>query len=201
MQLAGIQLGKVAFYSIVSVPALGLLFVLLAVRSRSLTLPVGNDALFFATWMVPPLGFFVIGHFGSFGYLQVFLSGLIVLVTSCTFPRAARPDEPDGRRGINGFAVPGVALFLAAAGLLFYLVGRPAHGTSAAAKTLDVLLLQYTGSAIREKFAVSRATVNRTDPRQLPFVPPDCETDAQLLTIAEQIDWWPDAYYRLRPSR
>jgi hypothetical protein len=208
MQLAGTQLGKVAFYSILSVPALGLFFILLAVRHHSLTLPAGSDALFYAAWIVPPLGFFVIGHFGSFGYLQVFLSGVIVLVIGCLFPRAApseeparKTEEPARKTEIKGLAVPGAALGLAAAGLLFYLVGRPAHGKSAAAKTLDVLLLQYTGSAIREKYAVARATVNRPDPRQLPFVPPDCETDEQLLTIAEQIDWWPNAYYRLRPSR
>jgi hypothetical protein len=201
VQLAGIQLGKTSFYALISAPALGLLFVLLVVRRRLLTLPTAANAQFFAVWIVPPLSFFLVGHFGSFGYLQVFLSGLIVLVTGCLFPRSAKSDEPPARTIAATLAVRAAALGLAAIGLLFYLVGQPTHGESTATKTLDVLLLQYTGAAIREKYAIARATINRSDPRQLPFVPPDCETDEQLLTIAEQIQWYPDAYYRLRPSR
>jgi hypothetical protein len=201
LQLAGIQCGKVAFYSLISVPALGLLVVLLAVRRCVLTLPAGSDTLFYAAWIVPPLGFFVVGHFGSFGYLQVFLSGLAVLVTGCLFPRSVQSDEPPARTETKGFAVHGAAVGLAAVGLLFYLLGHPTHGKSAALKTLDVLLLQYSGPAIREKYAVARSSINSSDPRQLPFVSPDCETDKELLAIAEQIRWWPNAYYRLRPSR
>jgi hypothetical protein len=200
LHLAGIQLGKTSFYALISAPALGLLVALLIVRRRWLTLPTAANARFFAMWIVPPWGFFLVGHFGSFGYLQVFLSGLIVLVTGCLFPRPAKSDEPAA--SIAGtLAVRTAAFGLASFGLLFYLVGRPIHGESTATKTLDVLLLQYTGAAIREKYAIARATINRSDPRQLPFVPPDCETDEQLLTIAEQIQWYPDAYYRLRPSR
>lgn len=90
---------------------------------------------------------------------------------------------------------------LAASGSLFFLFGRPIRSVTPAAKTANVVALQYTGKAVLDQYSVARSTINRADPRQLDFVPPGCDTDDCLLAVARKIHWCPNSYFKLPESR
>jgi hypothetical protein len=195
LSLAGVQLLKLAFYTLLSLPSLLAVLVFLVFKRRSLTWPGRSDLAFLAVWVLPAAAFFVLGHFGSFGYLQVFLAGWALFACQCLFGGWTSGEEiADGFRAHH---LPGLAgLLLTAAGLTFYMLAAPAHGTSSFAKTADVVLLQYTGRAIQQKYSVARSTINRPDPRQLAVVPLDCESDEELLRFARQIRWAPKSHYK-----
>jgi hypothetical protein len=186
LALTMVQLGKLGFYLVLSAPAL-LLLLLPAARRRAFA--HGRVALlpFFLFWMGPPLAFFLLGHFGSFGYLEVVLPACCVA--------AARGAGFEGTRTRPNLSRVGFT-FLTACGISFFLFGRPIHSTSSAAKSANVIALQYTGSAVLAQYSVARSTINRPDPRQLDFVPPECNTDDCLLSVAERIHWSPNSYFK-----
>ena len=200
LRLSAVQAAKQAFYLVFSIPTLFLLpwWVGVGVRPSS----VRNRELrwqrwFFVSWIAPPAAFFVLGHFGSFGYLQVYLAAVVVVSVSAMLGGSSYFQDAEFRRR-RAMVIGAVT----AAGFAFYCLGRPWEGTSRLSRTLDVVALQYTGPGIRQSYAVARSTMNRPDTRQIDFIPSkDCCTDAQLLEIARKINWMPESHFRNPASR
>lgn len=168
LRIAAYQILKVGFYAGVSAPVLlpflFMLFTRIPVSRRSSATPARPDEplrrggdwtkpVFYILWFTPALLFFVVGHMGSFGYLQVFLSGLIVACYEYTWTR------PNG----NGYSLrlatvsKVLAIVLPLGGGAFFLLGRPLQSQSNAATLATVALFQYTGPAILMRYNVSRA--------------------------------------------
>ena len=115
----------------------------------------------------------------------------------CTGPSPADEENPVAANS----PVPNRLVFLfTLAGLAFYLTARPIHSNSDIAKTMNVLVMQYSGPAILQMYAVGRGTVNLPDPRQVPFVPRDCNSDDKLIEAAHRIGWAPKARFGWRAA-
>lgn len=191
-RLAGVQVVKWAFYLLVSVPALGVAVAKL-IWGRNWPLDQ-KETLFVSLWVLPPTLFFWFGHLGSFGYLQVMLAPVAVCVgKALEGPIRGQSRGADSRWEATGWAS-------IAAGVVFFGLAGPSRGVSETARLADVVILQYTGTAVRQEYAVARSTIWKEDPRQLPFVREDCNTDACLLAVAARIDWMPYSVLR-RPVR
>jgi len=174
-ELAGLQLGKFGFYMLLSLPCLLTLILLLPRFMRISTLFKAGEIPFFLAWMVPAGGFFVVGQFGSFGYLQILLSGfsvLVVLLLSRAFS-----DTGDSRHWLKWQVAH--ACFTAAA-LAFFLLARPYQSADATEKLRDVLALQYTGHAVQKQYVVTRALANAPGPA-LQETWQWCKTDADIM--------------------
>lgn len=157
-KLAGLQLGKLGFYMAFSLPCVVLLMALIPrVRRISGLFRTGELPFLFA-WMFPVGTFFVVGHLGHFGYLQIFLSGfsvLTVLLLSRAWEAERQPSWPRWQ-----IAHVGATL----AGLAFFLLARPYQSSDRREKLLDVIALQYTGRGIQEHYTASRWSVNQPGP-------------------------------------
>lgn len=189
VRLTGVQVLKWLFYLAFALPAA----VVAAARlGASRMWPLGREeTVFLAAWILPATGFFWLGHFGSFGYLQVMLAPAAVIVASVVDPRESGPVASPA------FCWRAASLAATLAGVLFFSFARPVRGTSEPLQLLDVLALQYCGRAVKDEYAVARSTIWKADPRQLPFVSPECASDACLLETAKQIHWAP--YSVLQP--
>ena len=179
-KLAGLQLGKLSFYLLFSLPVLllapGLLTRLKDIKNyfRKGELP------FFAAWMVPVGMFYFVGHCGSLAYLQIFLSGISVLVVAL-FSRAW-PAVEAGRwqRWQVAHAT------LTAIGLLFFLCARPYQSGEARGKLLDVIAFQYTGQGIKSRYSVARSNTNLPGPAVMPdWI--KLKTDAEIVRYFETL--------------
>lgn len=181
-RLTGVQLLKWLFYMAFALPAAVVASARLA-SGRSWPLS-RVETTFLAAWVLPATAFFWFGHFGSFGYLQVMLAPASVASARCVaVSGSGRSGSPAGWR----MAVLAATLV----GVLFFVFARPTRGSSEKLQLADVLALQYSGPAIRAEYAVARSTIWKSDPRQLPFVSPDCSTDECLLATARRIQWAP----------
>ncbi len=173
-KLSALQFTKLTFYMLFSLPCLLILLILLPQLKKVRSLFRPGEIPFLLAWMLPVGGFFIIGHFGSFGYLQIFLSGFSVL-TVLLLSRAGDPMEgPGWRRWQYAHA------FLTAAALAFFIFARPYRSSDAQEKLTDVLVLQYTGPAIHHLYTVARWLVVQPGPaREEDWF--RLETDAELI--------------------
>ncbi len=191
-RLAGVQFLKWTFYLAFALPSVAVAAARLGAM-RSWPMP-REETVFLAAWALPATAFFWVGHFGSFGYLQVMLAPVAVLVA-----RVVAPAE--GGQGEKCVRWQAAALAATLAGLLFFVLAGPTRGSSEREQLADVLALQYCGRAARAEYAVARSTIWKADPRQLPFVSPDCNTDACLLATAKEIRWAPYSLLKPAPAR
>jgi hypothetical protein len=187
---------KFGYFLLFSLPAL--VVVLAAVglrRGRVLGWPPRNDLLFLAVWIVPPAAFFVCGHLGPFGYLQIHLSAFAVLVGCCLFqaPEPAAGGDNAALRSRRRFAVAG--LVLTGMGLFCFLTVPPLRQQATWAKTLDLVACQYFGPAIRQQYTIGRSTFHQDRPKDGLRIE-TCTSDEKLLEAARRINWCPDSYYR-----
>lgn len=176
-RLSALQFTKLVFYMVLSLPSLLVLVILLPRirKARSWFRP--GEIPFFLAWMLPVTGFFIIGHFGSFGYLQIFLSGFSVL-TVLLLSRAGEDGETASWRGWQYAHV-----LLTTAALAFFIFAKPYRSSDAQEKLTDVLLLQFTGQAVQHLYTVSRWTIIQPGPA--------LEEDwFRLGTDAELIRWF-----------
>ena len=195
--LTGMQALKLSFYTLFALPSLLVAVGSLLLRKK----PAGTrflsfeDWLFFAAWILPSGLFFLIGHFGSFGYLLIYLSGLAVLSVALTFPRFEKEDEKKtnisqdrSRIMFHGAAILG--------SILFFIMARPFDTADTRQKLADVLILQYSGPSIKKSFASARSLSNPPGRIQLPVW-------AHYRSDAEIVRWWqqqfPDSKAVFRP--
>ncbi|WP_038158625.1 glycosyltransferase family 39 protein [Verrucomicrobium sp. BvORR106] len=158
-RLTLMQALKLGFYMLVSLPAL---LLLLYPGRRNFKLSASSK-WFMSLWIVPPLGFFVVGHFGSFGYLQIFLAGLAVILAA-SIPSPEDTASPSLKMGTVGW----LFVICTIAGPAFFLFAKPFQSVESNRKLADVLLFQYTGAGIKERYFVSRANTSAPGPAQLP---------------------------------
>lgn len=157
-KLAFLQLTKLGFYMLFSLPCLLTLLVLLPRMKKLGSLFSVGEIPFFLAWMLPVGGFFIVGHLGSFGYLQIFLSGFSVL-TVLLLSRAGDQVETAGwRRWQCAHAS------LTVVALAFFILARPYRSADSQEKMIDVLALQYTGAAVQDLYTVARWSVSQPGP-------------------------------------
>lgn len=202
LRWSGVQGLKFGYFLLFSLPALAAVLGAMALpRRRVLAWPGRDDLLFLSVWILPPAAFFVFGHLGPFGYLQIHLSALAVLVGYVSFHTPASDAAPGsaacGSR--RPFAVAGVTLTLL--GLLCFVAVPPLRQEARWAKALDLVACQYFGPAIRQQYAVTRAALSQNHaPDRLRLK--DCTSDEKLLEAARRVKWYPDSYYQPpRPAR
>ncbi len=157
-KLSALQFTKLVFYMLMSLPCLLILLILLPRIRKTGSWFRPGEIPFFLAWMLPVGGFFIIGHFGSFGYLQIFLSGFSVLTVLLLSRAGDQMEAPEWRRWQYAHAV------LTVAALAFFIFARPYRSSDSQEKLTDVLVLQYTGQAIRHLYTVSRWSVIQPGP-------------------------------------
>jgi hypothetical protein len=183
-RLSAVQASKLVFYIFFSAPIIAAYLIFLIVQRKSIPWPDGWLARFFGFWLVPPLLFYVFGHLGAFGYLQVLLPGVIVL---CCL----------GLLGTEGSAAPARARIYASIApallsLLFFVLSRPFHATSGGKRAADLLALQYTGAAVRQNFATSRAASSFADLGQVqPASIRQTHSDEEFVALLKSLDYTP----------
>lgn len=205
MELAAKQTCKLAFYAIWSAPLLLMVPLVWAKRHRTAgkrwrsgrvgqiwaTVPPWQRRFYF-WWIAPASLFFIFGHMGTPGYIQVFLPGLCVLL--CTYLLADWGPDGVGWGQARTWAVLmrrlAPTLLLPLAGLVFFVGARPfdpsATGWRGAA---NLLLLQYTGTGIREEIALARSTPWPPSPEIQAMI--DAKTDQEMIKAAKKVDLLP----------
>ena len=195
MRWSGIALLKFSYFLLFSMPALAAVLAALVLGRGGLAWPARADLIFLAMWMLPPTAFFVLGHFGSFGYLQIYLSACAVLVVYCLFgPQGAAVPAGNGALKIRRI-LAGFGMALAVVGLLFFMAVPPLRQNAGWAKAFDIVALQYSGRAIRQCYAISRGSFDPDSPRRRDKYD-DCTSDVQLLEAAKRLNWFPKSYYK-----
>jgi hypothetical protein len=173
-ELAALQFGKLGFFLLFSLPALLVLVPLLPRMWRARRLLGRGESRFFLAWILPASVFFVVGHLGTFGYLQVFLSGWSVL----TVLLLSRLCDASRKGGWRSWQIVHTACSVAA--LPFFMLAGPYQSANPREKLTDVLVLQYTGKAIQNRYAVARSLSNRPGPAEMePWL--RCRTDADIV--------------------
>jgi 4-amino-4-deoxy-L-arabinose transferase-like glycosyltransferase len=164
------QVLKVGIYLLLALgpaAAFGLL-PLLSRRCRYLFTNVPRAAPFLSLWIAPAALFFAVGHFGSWGYLLVFLGAF------CLIAAEALVGFVERRVSRPRYWVFSLTAAAAVSNLAFFLVARPLPETSERNRVVNVVLLQYTAPAIAQHYARARGTMHDADPRQLKL---DCVQD------------------------
>lgn len=179
-KLTGLQLVKLTYCLLFSLPVL-LLAPGLLTRLKDFKNCFSDGELpFFTVWMAPVGMFYVVGHCGSLAYLQIFLSGISVLVVML-FSRAW-PAVKSGRW--QRWQVAHVSL--TTLGLSFFLFARPFQSGDTREKLLDVIALQYTGQGIKNRYSVARSNTNLPGPAVMPeWI--KLETDAEIVRYFETL--------------
>jgi 4-amino-4-deoxy-L-arabinose transferase-like glycosyltransferase len=147
------QTAKVLLYGVL---ALGMAtpFVLLALLRRVRVSFGAERWLFLGLWILPAALFFAFNHFGAWGYLLIFLAGLVTI--------AARSITILFERKwlLATVLVAGVN----ASAFVFL---RPLPEVTERNRLLNIAVLQYNGPALRQHFARARSSAFNPDPRQL----------------------------------
>lgn len=173
-KLSALQLGKLGFYLLFSLPCLLMLPALLPRFRKIKTLFRAGEISFFIAWMLPVGGFFIVGHCGSFGYLQIFLSGFSVLVVMLL----SRCFAGDGNTRWMMWQKVHAGFTLAA--LAFFTLARPYQSADPREKLTDVLVLSYTGHAIQARYFMARSMTNAPGPgKDEPWL--WCRSDADIM--------------------
>lgn len=160
VKLASIQFLKQSFYLLLSLPAVILVLLLVLRPSKWKTLLQRDELLFFGAWLIPVGGFFVVGHLGAMGYLQIYLSGvslLLVILLERLYGQAQTTTT-------SWITWQKAHLGLTALGLAFFLFATPYRSENPREKLLDVVALQHTASSIRQHYQVARSTTNKPGP-------------------------------------
>ncbi len=177
-RLSGVQLGKYVFYLLFSVPSLLMLLMFVPLSRRWKSCFESGDLPFFAAWILPVSSFFVVGHLGVFGYLQIFLSGiciLVLVVLQGAFKPARFSTHP---ASWSRWQVTHVSLTMAA--LAFFLMARPYQSSDSRQQLLDVLVFQYTATAIQNGYFVSRGNLSSAGDGE-PYPWRKLRTDAEIV--------------------
>jgi len=195
-RLAAMQACKLGFYLIFSAPILvSACFSLIPRTGRTEYLLSRADLGFLGAWIIPPSAFFVFGHFGSFGYLQVFLAGIVVGTATVVFQEDISTESDTFTRFRRPFAAVS-SLALMSVGACFFLTASPLPSNIPGSGSLNVVAFQYTGDALLRNFAIARSTMGNSDPGQLPLAIRECRTDEELLDAATRVGWFPNSYYQ-----
>jgi hypothetical protein len=101
--------------------------------------------------MLPSLLFFAFGHFGSFGYLQVILPGLVIIVAAAIVPAFS------AKGSLATLSLWGTGLTLMIS-VLFFSLGRPVPSPSTLSTKVNIIALQYTGYAVNHQIALARSS-------------------------------------------
>lgn len=149
------QSAKVLFYGAIAM-GLATPFVLLAFVKR-VRLTFGFErAIFLALWILPALGFYMLNHFGAWGYLLIFLAAFAVIAAQAIAVLFTR----------RWIAVTAVIALVHVAVFVFM---KPLPETTERNKLLNIALLQYGGPGLKMHFARARSSAFNADPRQLPL--------------------------------
>lgn len=176
LRLSAYQLAKQTFYLVFSLPALVLLLPTLRRLPAALHRFSWQELAFFACWILPVAAFFSVGHMGSFGYLQIYLSGASVLLTLIL--TRLSPSTTAAPTAWTAWQKGHAALTLGS--ILFFVGARPFISADPRQKLADITCLQYTGSAIHQRFATARSLANapgRSKPE--PWI--HCSSDADII--------------------
>ncbi|MGB5707423.1 MAG: glycosyltransferase family 39 protein [Arenicellales bacterium] len=169
------QFCKLLLY-LVFATGLATLPLLLIFWGRRYTKELGkHKALFLGLWILPAASFFIFGHFGSWGYLLLLLGGVLLIASNCLveFVRQMLLNS-----AAEGKVLALSILIICGANLMGFLGLEPLPHSTDRNKLLNVAILQYTATGIRNSYAVARSSVFRPDYRQLPY---DCVTDDCLV--------------------
>ncbi len=180
VRLIGLQVLKLGYYLVLSMP---LLVVLVVRRLWSGGTSRGREEVdglhqrrtFLLLWIVPACLFFMVGHMGAIGYLQVFLPGLAIGVAAALMEKGGMSSKLEGRWGRWVWLAP-------AASALFFVTARPFRVPTGGRHVADLILLQYTGAAIREGFATARGNEGGL----VSSAVRDCKSDEELLRVCKE---------------
>jgi len=182
-KLSAVQASKLVFFLFFSAPILAVYLLCAIFLRKTITWPTGWMARFFFFWLAPALLFYVFGHFGAFGYLQVLLPGVILL---CSLGLLGREDGPAPTR-----ARIAASIAPALVSVLFFVAARPFHATSGPMRMADILIFQFTGPAVRESFATSRASSAEGDVSQVPKSIREAKSDEEFVAVLKAMDYSP----------
>jgi hypothetical protein len=145
-------------------------------------------------WIAPATCFFVFGHMGTPGFIQVYLPGLCVLLCTYLLADAPQPaaDPSAGQAPQTAMLRWPMALVLALsfAGLLFFVGARPFDPAAKGWRGMaNLLLLQYTGTGIRQELALARSGIWPPSREIQAMI--DAQTDQQTIETAKKVDLLP----------
>lgn len=203
--LIAMQACKFGFYLVWSAPLLLVIPLVWLKRNRTAserwqsgrvgqiwsTVPIWQRWFYF-WWVAPASMFFIVGHMGTPGFMQIFLPGLSVLLSTYLLADWGPGGAGWGQAGTGTVRMRHFALVLVLplAGLVFFAGARPfdplAKGWRGAA---NLLLLQYTGTGIREELALARSTPWPPSPEIQAMI--DAKTDQQIVEAAKKVDLLP----------
>ena len=137
------QTAKVFAYTLLAC-GLWSLFVIVGLRR------LGSDrAIFLAMWIVPAFLFFALNHFGSWGYLLIFVAAFALIAA----------------HGAKKMLVIAIAISIVHFSVFMFM--RPLPDRSVNATLMNIAVLQYGAPAIRMSYARARSTAFSRDPREL----------------------------------
>lgn len=149
------QSAKVLFYGAIAM-GLATPFVLLAFLKRVRITFGFERAIFLVLWILPALGFYMLNHFGAWGYLLIFLAAFAVIAAQAI----AVLFGERWKTAIAMIAIVHIAVFV---------FMKPLPETTERNKLLNIALLQYGGPGLKMHFARARSSAFNAEPRQLPL--------------------------------
>ncbi len=193
LSLLKMQAAKLTFYTLFSLPGLLIgLWSYLRLGLRKAIASQGCNLVFLAAWIIPSGIFFLIGHFGTFGYLQISLSGLAIW---SVLPLQQTIDEHNSSP--NGNFSPSQKLQLASTtfGLLFFVFAHPFDKAGSFKKMADVVAFQYTGRGIKNRYAVARSNTFTSDTSTITEGWQSFEADGMIVSWFKEKNYAPHALY------
>jgi 4-amino-4-deoxy-L-arabinose transferase-like glycosyltransferase len=149
------QSAKVLFYGGVAM-GLAAPFVLFAFVKRVRVTFGFERWIFLALWIFPALGFYMLNHFGAWGYLLIFLAAFVVIAAQAILVLFERR-----------WVVVTALIAIVQVGVFLFM--KPLPETTERNKLLNIALLQYGAPGLRLHFARARSSAFNPDPRQLPL--------------------------------
>ncbi|MGD1275611.1 MAG: glycosyltransferase family 39 protein [Tepidisphaeraceae bacterium] len=182
-RLAILQSAKQAWWILLSLPSIAMVFLLLLVRRRQLAGLRRTELLLLGWWILPGVLFFVMGHLGTLGYVQIYLPALCVATAYVLLGKSWSVVGPNVLKSGAGRQRSSMGWFLAPvfAGLLFFAVARPFAATSGWRHSLNIIATPFTGYSIRTNFGVSRNPLAAHGEAWV-----DVPTDEQLIAAARK---------------